>query len=376
MTMTSKQRMLNAYRGVFSDRWPVAPEFWYYYPAKVLGVDMIQFQREIPLWRALQTTFKKYGTEGWGIAFVQPQNPEITVRSSFDKMSATQYREVTTLRTGGREFGQAQSFDVQEPSWIVEYPVKDEADLPILVDAHLSPRISYDFTAATDAWRAVGDDYLLEFYLGAQFFDFLAGFMGFENTLMYFMSQDPGVLERWQKQYTEFQLELVRRACRDTPFESFCIGCAYSCNSLIGPHLWRRWDKPYVQAIADELHRHGRVLHIHFHGRSLETVADFAQMDLDCVCPFERPPGGDVEGLEGLKTVRRLLGGKVTMNGNVHTVETLIRGTPDQVRAEVRQIKEAFTGEPRMILGTGDQVGRETPEENILAMIEEAKGSS
>lgn len=30
--------MLNAYRGVPNDRPPVAPEFWYYYPNKLLGV--------------------------------------------------------------------------------------------------------------------------------------------------------------------------------------------------------------------------------------------------------------------------------------------------------------------------------------------------
>jgi len=58
------------------------------------------------------------------------------------------------------------------------------------------------------------------------------------------------------------------------------------------------------------------------------------------------------------------------MNGNVHTVETLIRGTPADVRREVREIREAFCGNPRVIIGTGDQVGRETPEENLIAMIE------
>jgi len=41
----------------------------------------------------------------------------------------------------------------------------------------------------------------------------------------------------------------------------------------------------------------------------------------------------------------------------------------------VRQIKETFAGEPRLIIGTGDQVGRETLEENIFAMIEEAKAN-
>ena len=63
----------------------------------------------------------------------------------------------------------------------------------------------------------------------------------------------------------------------------------------------------------------------------------------------------------------------ITFNGNVHTVQTLIRGTPEDARREVREIKEAFRGSRRLIIGTGDQVGAETPDENIAAMIEEAK---
>ena len=43
------------------------------------------------------------------------------------------------------------------------------------------------------------------------------------------------------------------------------------------------------------------------------------------------------------------------------------------VRREVREIREAFCANPRVIIGTGDQVGRETPEENLWAMIEEGK---
>jgi uroporphyrinogen-III decarboxylase len=104
----------------------------------------------------------------------------------------------------------------------------------------------------------------------------------------------------------------------------------------------------------------------------MDTVADFAEIGVDCVCPFERPPGGDVVGLEGLRKVAQRLQGRTTMNGNVHTVETLIRGRPADARREVREILEAFRGNPRVIIGTGDQVGRETPEENLHAMIEEA----
>jgi len=57
---TPKQRMLNAYKGIASDRYPVAPEFWNYYPAKILGVSMVEFEREIPFWFSLKTVFEKY----------------------------------------------------------------------------------------------------------------------------------------------------------------------------------------------------------------------------------------------------------------------------------------------------------------------------
>ena len=137
--------------------------------------------------------------------------------------------------------------------------------------------------------------------------------------------------------------------------------------------MWRGWDKPHIQKIASIVHKHKKLLHIHYHGNCLETIDDIVETGVDCVCPFERPPGGDIDGIEGLRLTRKHLADKVTMNGNVHTVETLIRGTSEMVRNEVRQIKEAFRDTPRLIIGTGDQVGYETPEENILAMIEEAK---
>jgi uroporphyrinogen decarboxylase len=64
------------------------------------------------------------------------------------------------------------------------------------------------------------------------------------------------------------------------------------------------------------------------------------------------------------------------MNGNINTVDTLIRGTPADARREVLEVLEAFAGNPRVIVGTGDQVGRETPEENLWAMIQAAKGEA
>jgi hypothetical protein len=250
---------------------------------------------------------------------------------------------------------------------------EDVQNLDKCIKMITSPEILYDFNEMNRAYHEVGEDYLLEVWLGTPFFDFVAELTGFEKAVHLFITEDPVRLAGYRDQLITFRKNMIREVCARTPYESFMLGCSYSCNSLIGPALWREWDKPYIQAITDEIHSQGKLIHMHFHGRCMETVSDFADIGLDCVCPFERSPGGDVDGVEGLRKVKQMLKNKVTMNGNIHTVETLIRGTPADVRREVSEIKEAFEGSARFIIGTGDQVGRETPLENIYAMIDEAK---
>ncbi len=368
-----KERMLHAYRGVFSDRYPVAPEFWYYYPAKVLGVGMVEFQLEIPHWQALQVTFRKYDTEGWGIVSPHIINHQVKSSSNFTKQDNGRYLLVSETVYNNHLFTSAELFSDDEPSWNVKNIVDDFCDLPDYLDMVFNPDKEYDFAAAKHAYDAVGEDYLLELNIGAQFFDVFAGALGFEKAIEYFYDTDEAVLMRYREQYEEYQLRLIDIACDRSPFESFFIGCGASCNSLLGPALWRKYDKPSVQKMAERLHKRGKLLHLHFHGKCMESVSDFHDIGVDCICPFERGPGGDVSNPDDLKKVRCLLGDKVTFNGNIHTIETLIRGTPDDAIREVSELKQAFFGSPRLIIGTGDQVGKDTKEENLLAMIQEAK---
>ena len=376
--MTGKQRMLNAYRGAFSDRVAIAPELWYYYPAKILGVDMIEFQREVPFHQALKTAFEKFGCEGWGVAFAGAPIPDVSTSSQETWLDDDTLEIRSTTRTPYGELTSAQRLSREEPGWAVERPLKDLArDLPAWeAVAFGGDPDALDVTGLVRAWEEVGETYLLEAWLGVPFFDFFAGARegGLETGIFDFASSELATkLEELQERYTDRLVRTARTVCERTPLESLCIGCSWSCNSLIGPNLWRRWDKPVIQAVADEVHRHGRLLHVHFHGRCIETIADFAEIGIDCVCPFERPPGGDIAGASDLRKIAELLQGRTTMNGNIHTVETLIRGTPDDVRREVREVMEAFAGNPRAIVGTGDQVGRETPEENLHALVDEAR---
>ena len=382
--MTHKERMLNAYRGIHSDFIPVAPEFWYYYPAKVLGVSMVELQREIPHWKAMRETALKFDAETWCIAGPRINNPHISGESKFEKLETGRYRDRRLTKYGGRSFvGGCSSakgialessviFDDHEPCWIESYPVKTEKELEIFMNAELSEEVTYDFKEANDAWVGAREDTLVELWLGVAFFDFINGAMGFEDAIMYFMSDNDKILSSWLERYIAQHIRLLREIAAHTKYEAICIGCGASCNSLLGPTLWRKWDKPFLKAVTDEAHKLGLLVHHHNHGKIMETVPDLVEIGFDCVCPFEREPG-DVIGIEGLRKVRALLNDKITFNGNVSTIAALINGTSEDVRQEVREIKEAFQGTPRLIIGTGDQVGGETPEENIYAMIDESR---
>ena len=343
-----------------------------------LGVDMIEFAQDVPFHQALKTAFEHFACEGWGIVPTHVPNPLITSAVKETWLDADTLDVLSTIRTPHGELTAGSRLSREEPSWATKRPMVDlTQDLPAWETLVFggTPE-DMDVSNLVKAWDEVGDSYLLEAWLGVPFFDTFAGGRegGFETGIFDFLDPElESTLERLREMHTERLVRLTRVICERTPLESLCIGCSWSCNSLLGPDLWRRWDKPGIQAVAEEVHRHGRLLHIHFHGRCMDTIADFAEIGVDCVCPFERPPGGDVGGLEGLREVARRLGGRTTMNGNVHTVETLIRGTPTDVRREVDEILEAFADTPRVIVGTGDQVGRETPEENLVAMVEQVK---
>ncbi len=368
--MTPRQRMLAAYRGRPVDAVPVAPEFWCYVPARLLGVDMITFEREVPLWEALQRTFKHYRTEGWGIAFPSVPTPQVSRSEEWVDLGDGRFESRQTITTPCGDLTSRQRYDRREPSWVVERPIKVFArDWPAHRMGTMGLVEAADWSGVRRALAAVGEDYLLEVWLGVPFFDYIAGAR--EGGLaqgIYDLSENDSFFAELHEEYVNYMRRLTREAFRHTDAEAACVGCAWSCVSLIGPALWRRWDQPVIQAVAGEAHAAGKLLHMHHHGKCREVLADFAACGADCICPFERPPGGDVTDIA---EVRRALGERVTFNGNVHTVETLIRGTPDDVRREVEEIFDQWGPDHRrLILGTGDQVGAETPQENILAMVE------
>lgn len=369
--MTPKERMLAAYRGLMPDATPVAPEFWTYIPARLLELDMVEFERQVPLWEALHRTFRHYGTEGWGAVFASAPAPDTSEKRQWIDKGNGRFESRRELRTPHGTLSSSRHFDRNEPSWAGERPVKDfHRDWAAYRSATMEgiPEEA-DWTSVNDALHTVGDDYLLEVSVGTPFFDYIATPRdGGLQQGVFDLIEHESFFEQLHEEYLEWIRRMCRTAAKKSCADSFFIGCSWSCVSLIGPELWRRWDKPVIQAAADELHAAGKLLHVHFHGKCRAVLEDLAECGADCICPFERPPGGDVTDITEVRTA---LKGRAAFNGNVHTVETLLRGTPEDVELQVAEILRQWGPDRRrLVIGTGDQVCGETPDENIRAMIE------
>jgi uroporphyrinogen decarboxylase len=70
-----------------------------------------------------------------------------------------------------------------------------------------------------------------------------------------------------------------------------------------------------------------------------------------------------------ISEVKRRVGDRMVLMGNVNPLEIAVRGTPDEVKDETLEVLEAAGGEG-IILSLGGGVSPGMPRENILAMLE------
>ncbi len=105
-------------------------------------------------------------------------------------------------------------------------------------------------------------------------------------------------------------------------------------------------------------------------GKEMHIVRRAAECtDLSCINPLEILPMGDCD----LAEIKRRYGHKLALMGNLHTTEVMLRGTVEQVKAAARQAIEDAGKGGGFILSTGDQCGRDTPDENIFALVDTCK---
>ena len=134
--------------------------------------------------------------------------------------------------------------------------------------------------------------------------------------------------------------------------------------------IFRQLALPAVKRAIDLATKASFTTQMHSCGPETQLVKIMAEeTNLTVIDPLEIPPMGDCN----LAEIKRLFGSKIVLKGNLHTTEVMLYGSPDDVTAAAKKAIDNAAQGGLFILSTGDQCGRDTPDENILAMIETAR---
>jgi len=140
---------------------------------------------------------------------------------------------------------------------------------------------------------------------------------------------------------------------------------------MMSPEHWRKFLKPTYRKIFQLAKSHDRKMWFHCCGTFREVMPDLIDMGMDVWETTQvHLPGNEPEVL------KKEYGKDICFYGAINTQQTLPFGTPDEVRAEVRERIRVLGKGGGYIVGGDHAILPDVPIENVLAMIDEAKNTS
>jgi uroporphyrinogen decarboxylase len=133
---------------------------------------------------------------------------------------------------------------------------------------------------------------------------------------------------------------------------------------LIRHDVYAEFVKPYQKKLYDAFERvSGKKGMLHICGDSSKMWLDFLDVGVGAFSPDNRMD---------LVDVKRAVGDKVAIVGNVHPSKTMLLGTPDDVREDLREtFRKGWDAPAGFIPGFGCGLPIPTPEENLTTLFEE-----
>lgn len=140
------------------------------------------------------------------------------------------------------------------------------------------------------------------------------------------------------------------------------IGIGDAMASLVSPRIYEEYFLPYTKRLVQEIRKGNNVkLKYHICGNSKHLLQYAEEIGFDLV---------NIDYLVDYPSAIEMVHRNVCIKGNINPVD-LLKGTPEEIEAAAHQLLSV--GYPRFILSAGCEVGRDTPEENLHALVHSAK---
>jgi uroporphyrinogen decarboxylase len=208
-----------------------------------------------------------------------------------------------------------------------------------------------------------GDRYRL-FCLGFSLFERAWTLRGIETLYMDFI-ENPGFVRELFDAIADYNIAQVRKALEyDIDAVYFGDDWGQQHGLLMGYNLWKELIHPVIRRMYAVVRDAGKTVFIHSCGDVDELFDDLVSIGVGVFNPFQ-PEVMDVGNL------MKDYSGRLAFWGGVSTQRTMPFGSPEDVRREVRTMRDLGRG-GGYILSPSHALEGDVPLENMLALIEEA----
>jgi uroporphyrinogen decarboxylase len=139
----------------------------------------------------------------------------------------------------------------------------------------------------------------------------------------------------------------------------------YQRGVLLGAERWRRFIKPRLARMYEQVHAAGKATLSHCCGSVREIMPDIIEIGLD-VLESVQP---EAEGMDPFE-LKREYGADIAFWGGLGSQSVIPFGTPTEIRHNVKMLCDEMASGGGYILGPAKALQPETPISNAVAVVE------
>jgi len=178
----------------------------------------------------------------------------------------------------------------------------------------------------------------------------------------------PEETHRLYRALTDFYCGIVTRCAVETPVDGLWISddLGTQNNGFFSPAIFREFFKPYYREIFDTCHRHGLQAWMHSCGCIREFIPDLIDAGLDVLHPIQKHTMDE-------RAIAREFGDRLTIFIGLDVQQVIPWGTPDEVRAEVRNLLDTCwqPGKGRCVITAGNGINGDCTLASLEAFLDE-----
>ncbi|MBB6469382.1 MtaA/CmuA family methyltransferase [Aminobacter lissarensis] len=177
-----------------------------------------------------------------------------------------------------------------------------------------------------------------------------------------YLSEDPDYAD----EVSELALDVVKNVCR-LMFESGIDVCnildPFNSSDILPPEVFRKHGLPYQKRLFEYIHK------------------ELGGIGFTHTCTFTQPIWRDIAGsgtmnfngdmYPGMDKAKQAIGGQISLMGTLSPYSTLMHGTTEAVRNEVKKLAAEVGYNGGLIVMPGCDIDWNIPDENLHAMIQQ-----